>query len=110
MNKLHVKKDDTVVVISGVYQGKKGKVLRAMPQEGKVVVEGVNIATRHTKPRRQGDVGGIIKSEAPMYASKVMLLCPMGRKSACARSATPRSTKEETIDGGNCKAPSAGAV
>ena len=63
MNKLHVKKDDTVVVISGVYQGK-------------VVVEGVNIATRHTKPRRQGDVGGIIKSEAPMYASKVMLLCP----------------------------------
>ena len=76
MNKLHVKKDDTVVVISGVYQGKKGKVLRAMPQEGKVVVEGVNIATRHTKPRRQGDVGGIIKSAAPMYASKVMLLCP----------------------------------
>ncbi|MDL2225167.1 50S ribosomal protein L24 [Eubacteriales bacterium OttesenSCG-928-M02] len=74
--KLHVKKDDTVVVISGVYKGKTGKVLRAMPKVNKVVVEGVNIATRHTKPRSQGDLGGIIKTEAPVYAAKVMLVCP----------------------------------
>ena len=81
MNKnLHVKKDDTVVVISGVYKGKTGKVLSALPKQKKVVVEGVNIATRHTKPRRQGDLGGIIKAEAPFYASKVMLLCPKCNK------------------------------
>ena len=63
-NKLHVKKDDTVVVISGDDKGKKGKVLSVSPEEGKVIVEGVNIVTKHAKPRRQGEAGGIIKQEA----------------------------------------------
>lgn len=75
MKKLHVRKDDTVMVISGKDKGKKGKVLEAMPKAGKVVVEGANIVTRHTKPQRQGEAGGRIQKEAPLFASKVMLYC-----------------------------------
>ena len=74
--KLKIRKDDTVIVLSGKERGKKGKVLATMPQTGKVIVEGVNMATRHTKPRRQGETGGIIQQEAPLYASKVMRVCP----------------------------------
>ena len=65
---MNVKKNDTVIVLSGKDKGKKGKVLEAMPAAGKVVVEGVNVATC--------DQGGIINREIPMYASKVMLVCP----------------------------------
>ena len=75
MEKLHVKKDDTVIVISGDDRGKKGKVLEVSPKEGKVIVKGINIVTRHVKPRRQGEEGGIVKVEGAMYASKVMLYC-----------------------------------
>lgn len=75
MNKLHVKKDDTVIVISGDDRGKKGKVLEVSPKEGKVIVKGINIVTRHVKPRKQGEEGGIVKVEGAMYASKVMLYC-----------------------------------
>ena len=78
---MNVKKNDTVIVLSGKDKGKKGKVLEAMPAAGKVVVEGVNVATCHVKPKKQGDQGGIINREIPMYASKVMLVCPMcGRR------------------------------
>ena len=73
---MKIRKDDTVIVLSGKERGKKGKVLATMPQTGKVIVEGVNMATRHTKPRRQGETGGIIQQEAPLYASKVMRVCP----------------------------------
>jgi len=73
---MNIRKDDTVIVLSGKERGKKGKVLATMPQTGKVIVEGVNMATRHTKPRRQGETGGIIQQEAPLYASKVMRVCP----------------------------------
>ena len=75
MAKLHVRKDDTVVVITGKDKGKKGKVLVAMPEAGRVVVEGVNIVSRHTKPHGQGNQGGILKKEAPIDASNVMLYC-----------------------------------
>lgn len=75
IKKIHVKKDDKVIVISGKDKGKKGKVLSANPKTGKVIVEGVNIATKHTKARRQGEAGGIIKQETPIYASKVMYYC-----------------------------------
>ena len=74
-NKLHVKKDDTVVVISGDDKGKKGKVLIVSPEEKKVIVEGVNIVTKHAKPRRQGEAGGIMKVEGAIYADKVQLVC-----------------------------------
>ena len=73
---MNIKKNDTVVVLSGKDKGKKGKVLEAMPAAGKVVIEGVNVATCHVKPKKQGDEGGIVKREIPMYVSKVMLVCP----------------------------------
>ena len=76
LTKLGVKSGDTVVVISGKDKGKQGKVLRAMPAEGKVIVEGVNVVSKHTKARKQGDVSGIIKTEGAIYASKVQLYCP----------------------------------
>ena len=76
MKKLNVKKDDTVVVISGKDKGKKGKVLGTVPSERKVVVEGCNMVTCHIKPRRQGEEGGIMKREAAIYASKVQVVCP----------------------------------
>ena len=73
---MNVKKGDTVIVLSGKDKGKKGKVLEAMPATGKVIIEGINIATCHVKPRKQGEEGGIIRREIPMYASKVMRVCP----------------------------------
>ena len=76
MNKLHVRKDDTIVVLSGKDKGKQGKVLETSPKENKVIVEGINMVTKHVKPRRQGEAGGIVKAEGAMYASKVMVVCP----------------------------------
>ena len=76
MNKLHVKKDDTVVVISGDSKGTQGKVIAASPEEGKVIVAGANIVSKHTKARRQGETSSIVKTEGAIYASKVMLVCP----------------------------------
>ena len=76
MNKVHVKTGDTVVVLSGKDKGKKGKVLAVSPKEGKVIVEKINIVSKHVKPRRMGEPGGIIKAEGAMYASKVQIVCP----------------------------------
>ena len=73
--KLHVKKDDTVVVISGDDKGKKGKVLKVSPAERKIIVDGVNVVTKHAKPRKQGEAGGILKVEGAIYADKVQLYC-----------------------------------
>ena len=76
MNKMSIKKGDTVVVLSGKDKGKKGEVIAVLPQDGKVVVEKINMVSRHTKPRRQGETGGIIQKEAPLYACKVQRVCP----------------------------------
>ena len=76
MNKMSIKKGDLVVVLSGKDKGKQGKVLEVMPKSSKVVVEKVNVVSRHTKPRRQGEEGGIIQKEAPIYACKVQTVCP----------------------------------
>ena len=73
---MNIRKDDKVVVLSGKDKGKEGKVLTALPKEGKLIVEGVNVASKHQKPRRQGEEGGIIKMETPIYACKVMVVCP----------------------------------
>ena len=80
MIKMNIKKDDVVVVLSGKEKGKQGKVLEVMPKERKVVVEKINMVSRHTKPRRQGDQGGIIQKEAPLYACKVQRVCPKCNK------------------------------
>ena len=70
MSKVHVKTGDTVIVISGKDKGKKGKV----------IVEKVNMVSKHVKPRRMGEQGGIIKAEGAMYASKVQVVCPRCKK------------------------------
>ena len=72
---MNIKKNDTVIVLSGKDKGVKGKVLVAQPAENKVIVEGVNVATCHTKPRRQGETGGIVKKETPIRTCKVALYC-----------------------------------
>ena len=103
VKKLHVRKDDTVVVVSGKDKGKQGKVLRALPKEGKVVVEGVNVVARHTKPKGQGDPGGIIRSEAPIYASKVMLVCPKcGKPTRIAHKILADGTKARLCKNSDC--------
>ncbi len=76
MSKVHVKTGDEVIVIQGKDRGKKGKVLQVAPSEGKVIVEGVNIVSKHVKPRKMGEAGGIIKAESALYADKVQLVCP----------------------------------
>ena len=73
---MKIRKDDKVVVISGRDKGKEGTILSADPKNNKVIVEGVMVATKHHKPRKQGEEGGIIKMETPIYASKVMVVCP----------------------------------
>ena len=75
MAKLHIKKDDTVVVLSGDSKGVKGKVIDVSVKEGKVLVEGANIIHKHVKPRKQGETGGIVDTEGAIYASKVALYC-----------------------------------
>ena len=76
MNTLHVKKDDTVVILSGKDKGKKGKVLEVSPSERKVIVEGCNMVTKHVKPRRMGEPGGIVKAEGALYAPRLWLSAP----------------------------------
>ena len=73
---MHIKTNDTIVVIAGKDKGKQGKVMSADPKARKVLVEGINVAKRHKKPRKQGEPGGIISKETPIYASKVMRICP----------------------------------
>ena len=76
MAKLHVKRDDTVVVISGDDKGTRGVVIATSPEEGKVIVKDVHMVSKHTKARRQGETSQIIKTEGAIYASKVQLVCP----------------------------------
>ena len=80
MNKMSIKKDDVVVVLSGKDKGKQGKVLEVQPKAGKVIVEKVNVVSRHTKPRKKGDKGSILKKEATIYACKVQRVCPKCNK------------------------------
>ena len=79
--KIHVKKGDTVVVLTGTDKDKRGKVSKVMPFEGKVIVDGVNMAKRHTKARPpQVPQGGIIEKAMPIDSCKVMLVCPKCNK------------------------------
>jgi large subunit ribosomal protein L24 len=70
---LHVKKGDMVIVISGPYKGIKGRVLKAFPKTGKVIVEKVHMIKKHAKPSQRNPQGGIIHKEAPLHASNVMI-------------------------------------
>ena len=73
---MHIKKDDTVIVLSGRDKGKEGVVMSVNPKEGKAIVENVSVAKKHVRPRREGEPGGIISVETPIYASKLMRVCP----------------------------------
>lgn len=75
-NKVHVRKGDLVQVLSGEDSGKTGKVLEVLPKKGRVVVEGINIIKKHTRPTRTNPQGGVIERPGPIHASKVMLVCP----------------------------------
>lgn len=71
--KMHVKKGDTVQVITGRDKGKVGEVLQALPKESKVIIKGVNVRTKHIKPQQEGESGRIETFEAPIHSSNVML-------------------------------------
>ena len=98
MNKVHVKTNDQVVVISGpkdgdkAIKGKQGKILSVNPKTGKVIVEGVAFVTKHQKPRRQGQQGGIFQKERAIDASNVMLVCPK-----CGKPTRVSRRKEEIV-------------
>jgi large subunit ribosomal protein L24 len=88
--KLKVRKDDEVVVISGRDKGKSGKIVRVIPDENRVVVQGVNMVKRHTRPT-QGKTGGIVEKEAPIHVSNVSHMDPKDR--------TPTKVGYKTVDG-----------
>jgi large subunit ribosomal protein L24 len=72
---VHVKRGDTVEVITGKYRGKRGKVLRVLPKRGRIIVEGLMVAKRHMKPNEKMPAGGIVEKEMPFVAGKAMLVC-----------------------------------
>ncbi|HMF61941.1 MAG TPA: 50S ribosomal protein L24 [Vicinamibacterales bacterium] len=85
-----IKKGDKVIILSGKDKGKTGEVTRAMPKDGKVLVAGVNIATRHRKPSQTNPQGGLERIEAPMHISKVAHVTADGK---------PTRVRFETKDG-----------
>ena len=80
MSKLHLKKGDNVIVLSGKDKGKSGKVISANPDSATLIVEGINKVKRHSKPSIKAPQGGIISKEAPILASKLQLICPACNK------------------------------
>ena len=91
MAKMHIKKGDNVIVLSGDDKGVQGEVIAVSPEEGKVLVKDVNVIHKHVKPRRQGETGGIVDAEGAIYASNVALYCP-----ACKQGVRVR---HEVVDG-----------
>ncbi len=71
-----IKKGDLVLVIAGKDKGKRGKVISVLPKEEKIIIEGINMVKRHTRPTPKNRKGGIIEKPAPLYKCKVMLICP----------------------------------
>lgn len=76
MAKLHIKKGDLVVVMTGKDKGKKGKTIRTLPANSRVIVEGVNMVKRHTRPTQKRPQGGVISKEASIHISNVQIVCP----------------------------------
>jgi large subunit ribosomal protein L24 len=93
--KLNIKKGDTVIILSGRDKGKKGKVLEAFPEEGKVIIERVNVVKRHQRPTRNFQ-GGIIEKALPLWISKMMLICP--------RCSEPSRVKKKDMEGKRVRA------
>lgn len=80
MNKLHIRKDDTVVVLAGSDKGKSGKVLKVYKEDNRAIVEGVNMVSKSTKPSAKNPQGGIVKQEAPIHISNLSLIDPKSGK------------------------------
>ncbi|KXB38870.1 ribosomal protein L24 [Bacteroidales bacterium KA00344] len=80
MSKLHIKKDDTVIVLTGADKGKKGKVLKVIVDDNRAIVEGINMVSKSTKPSAKNPQGGIIKQEAPIHISNLSLIDPKSGK------------------------------
>lgn len=91
--KLHVKKNDMVMVIAGKAKGKSGKVTKVFPEKGRILVENLNMVKRHSRPTRANTEGGIIEKEAPLAASNVLLLC-----GSCSK---PTRTGMRTLEDGS---------
>ncbi|RKD22694.1 50S ribosomal protein L24 [Ammoniphilus oxalaticus] len=91
--KLHVKTGDSVVVITGKDKGKKGRILAAFPKENRVLVEGINMVKKHSKPTPVNPQGGIITQEAPIHASNVMIVDP--------KSGEPTRIGHKILENGN---------
>lgn len=72
---MHVRRDDTVLILSGNDRGKRGRVLKVFPDKNRIIVEGVSFIKRHTRPTTKNQSGGIIEKEAPINASNVMVIC-----------------------------------
>ena len=96
MANLHIKTGDTVAILSGDDKGVTGEVIAVSPSEGKVIVKGVNIVKKHSKPRRQGEAGGILEVEGAIYASKVQLVCS---NSKCEKNGKGTRAKYNIVDG-----------
>ncbi|MFQ5636954.1 MAG: 50S ribosomal protein L24 [bacterium] len=73
---MHVRRDEQVLVISGEYKGKRGRILKVFPQKNRIIVEGVNFISRHMRPTQNMPQGGIVKKEAAIHISNVMVVCP----------------------------------
>ena len=102
---MNIKRDDKVIVLSGKDKGKSGKVIAADPKADKVIVEGVNVATKHQKAQKKGQDGGIIKIETPIYVSKVQLVCPKcGRPTRTGSKINAKGKKVRTCKKSDCLA------
>lgn len=105
LNKVHVKTGDTVVILSGKDKGHKGKVIEVSPSEGKVIIQGRNIATKHVKPKKAGQPGGLIKAESPIYSCKVQLICPKcGKPTRIGHKILKDGSKERLCKNAKCGA------
>ncbi len=105
MSKVHVKVDDKVMVINGKDRNRTGKVKAVSPKEGKVIVDGVNVVTKHVKPRQMGEPGGLIKTESALYASKVQLICPKcGKPTRVGHGVDKKGRKVRICKNKNCGA------
>ena len=107
---MNIRKDDTVIVLSGDDKGVKGKVIAVSPKENKVIVEKVNMIHKHVKPRKQGEAGGIVDAEGAIYASKVALYC-----SKCGKGVRVKTQKSKDENGNKiiktiCATKDCGAV
>ena len=95
---MFVKKNDIVVVVAGDDQGKKGKVLKAFPSEGRIIVEGVNYIWKHVRRTQKTPAGGRVQKEAPFNASNVELFCPRCNKGVRAQSRRDDKGKKLRVD------------